>query len=183
MQDGPRPLDAPTLNRLLTDRALGALSADVEQLLGSYLTFDSRAEEDSRRIARTVELARAVLCPPAGRSDDFLPPLSAAEGAARPRAVLRRVVGPAMALAACLIAGFALGKRMSGPGPSVAMPTNPTHMAQRPSEAPPAKADKPATGLWSLRRMYESMQNAPEREPSGVIWISPRSQPQLGGRS
>jgi hypothetical protein len=63
-----------TLEALLIDRALGALSPDVAELLESYLIQNPDAAQQANGLASTVQLARTAVAGPNAPTSP-LPPL------------------------------------------------------------------------------------------------------------
>ena len=56
-------VDHEILERLLIDRALGEMSADIEALLEDYLAREPLMGDQADEIAHTIELARHHLAP------------------------------------------------------------------------------------------------------------------------
>ncbi len=97
------------LEGLLTDWALGALSAQGHARLREYLPLDEQGRKLARQIEQTVKLARQALSPQPDISPDALPPLLAGRARmSRPSAGLRRIARYLLPLAACLLIGLTL---------------------------------------------------------------------------
>jgi hypothetical protein len=99
-------MDTETLERLLMDRALGALPADAEALLAAWVSDHPEKRAVAERIERTVGAARAAL---AEEKPVRLPPFPV-EAIGRRLAERRRwaVVGEVAGLAACVLVGIGL---------------------------------------------------------------------------
>jgi hypothetical protein len=159
-------MDRVALERLMLDRALGAMEADVEALLGAYL--EGRGEEQSegeiwRQVVRKVRRVVGI-----GEADAVLPEFSGVrnrqwwDGA--------RNVGK---LAACLVlgAGLAAGWFTWRDG-KVGGGERGTVIAR--SETPPAREFSPK------QRVIETA-GAEHRESRGVVWVSPVRAPVVRG--
>ncbi len=97
------------LERLLTDWALGALSAQGQTQLKQYLPLDEQDHKLARQIEQTVALARRALSPQQDISADSLPPFLAGRArSAQPPAGLWRIARYVLPLAACLLIGLGL---------------------------------------------------------------------------
>ena len=180
MDNHPAPLELETLERLLTDQAMGALAPDVESLLTSYVAFDRRGQTALREITRTIETARSVLDRTGVESGASLPPLRAASGR---RGAWPRRIAAAAALAACLLAGFALRTWTESPASPLPAHLNTGQPGGQVSETTQTDARTGGSDFWSIRRLYESARNAPDRRPSGVNWTTPLGKPQLKGQT
>jgi hypothetical protein len=157
-------MDAITLDRLLIDRALGALEPDVEVLLDEYL---SRHPADADRLAvtgETVALSRKLL-----RTEEraALPDFrSFQEPASRRRGILVfRTVGIAASLLFC----FLLGRYSDSSGPEAVRPPVVVHVD-------PAPEKDGGGGIWSLKRVAGGAR--PVR-PSRWEWVSPVRRPEF----
>lgn len=157
-------MDKQVLDRLMLDRSLGALNADVEQLLKAYLAAvpDAAAVADGEQYARTVEAARQAM---AARSKPAVPALKLHVPA---RYGLWR---SAMAAAAALVIGVALGALGLGQrqahGPQEANNPAPPAASQI---VQLARADA-ADHFWSARRL--SRQASGVQKMDTVNWTSP----------
>jgi anti-sigma factor RsiW len=169
-------MDSETLDRLLMDRALGALAADTDALLARYLEHDGAAAARAREFATAATAARLVLAKaaPAG-----LPPFPAlrvqkVEQARQRLWALRYVAG----IAAALIVGLGLGIGFSagrGHGPDSAMAPAP-----RLASAGPARTPR---DFWSMQRLYDDARGARRSESIRLIWDSAVSLPKRGDES
>ena len=182
-------LNPETLERLLIDRALGALSPDVEALLASHLEGDRSASEDTQQLAVVVETARRALQGDAPK----LPPFPA-EQLRRAQQRRRRAVvaGGGAAFVAAVAAGLVLGAMLFSRPPHADAPKSavgrPTSVVltvdpeaggsdESASEPPPAVSD----GFWSMRRWRERAASARHGETSSVRWDSPVKRPRFRG--
>lgn len=160
------------------DRALGAVSPEVEALLSAYLMHDAKAAERSREFRKAADLARQVL---RDRSIPTLPPLPvvALRQAAqtRRRLVLLRNVA---SLAACLLIGVGLGA-WALRETSVSMPSKSVVWPLVHDKVTIAEADtSESAGFWSLQRLYEQARDRKRSRPLLLKWDSPARKPKLG---
>ena len=155
------------LERLLIDRASGALSPDVEELLAAHLRQNPDAQEAATQIADILGLARVAL---ARQSGEVL--------------TLPKLPEPARAhwvpdwawkMAACFMCGLALG------GFAFRTRTAPAGLAQAVPTAPLAALVVPAapdtSGIWSVRRYRAGLAAANPRPEKPIIWQSPLKKP------
>lgn len=156
-------MDKPTLDALLIDRALGALSAETEALLDAYLEKvpELAAERDQTRTA--IDLAREVFH---AESPVQLPEFRAPARLHRRR--LHRYSLQAAGMAAALAIGFFIGQY---------------HMDSAPGSVPAAMhADlesepaHEAAGIWSITP--DRLRSTPGKA-SRWKWHSPVQQPQF----
>jgi len=176
-------MNTETLEALLADRALGALTPEVAELLDAHLARDPEAAQQAAALDATVRLAReTVAC--AGS------PLPASLPAARWREQAAVQRGHARAwelsrLAAAVLLGLSLGwtVRTDGSRPREAKSPAPSE-AVRGSLA----ADRPgsAHGFWTLASFTESQQTRPNpdgRPMAGyhLHWESPVKMPHVEG--
>lgn len=150
-------MDPQALERLMIDRALGALSPDTESLLGAYLAADPAAARRDAEYRRTAELAKAAL-----RQQSVagaVPPLWAPR-IQRQQAV-RRWKGAAIrvaAMAACLAVGIFAGKGFApGSGAPPVAPPSPVCNTIVLSASPSLRAaEADESGFWSIRRLVKA---------------------------
>jgi len=104
------------LERLTTDRAVGALTPDVEHLLEAYLKLDSASARTADEIGQTIHLAREAL---AEKVPSSMPafPVAGFMQIERWRRRVRQFTYAA-GLAACLSLGLGLG-RLTAPAPVI----------------------------------------------------------------
>jgi anti-sigma factor RsiW len=181
-----------TIERLIMDRALGALEDDVAALLDAYLKADPRAAERARQASETVDLARRVLAAPASGESPAPPfPRLWIEAAERRRR-RRRFLKQAAALAACLVIGVALGTLLFGgraslpvssPGasPGAFLPQAAATMGPPPATV--ARADGGEGGFWSASRLWNRRNQAADVPPASPLRGGPNSAPSSGGES
>lgn len=168
-------MNAQTLERLLLDRALGALTADTATLLDAYLAEHPAAAADAAGFDETVRFAEQVL--PAGplRQPPAFPAgrLTSASRRLRRTAFLWRATG----LAACLLAGVGIGVLLRTARPdAAASPVEWVVQNEPPQDMPQSAQDE----FWSARRLYERAAGARPARPPRLIWPSPLSAPKIG---
>lgn len=167
-----------TLERLLADRALGALDGDVSALLDAHLAADPEAAALAARTAATVALARQALAAgQAVRPPDF-PRAALARRMVRLRRwrVVRGVLGAAAVLVLGVLAGrWTLAERAVAPLPRVVGPA-----VVRSAEPPAATAQ----GTSVLRKSILEWQRRADRIAAPRWnWTSPAKLPRVGGAS
>lgn len=175
-------IDPETLERLLTDRALGGLPPDTEALLAVYLADRADARALGERIGEAVVGAKAVL---ADGEPARVPPFPA--DVLRARVTARRrwaVVGKITGLAACVLIGVGLHAAwVGGPRPVVEGPGS-TTWVHRPDNTDislrPVVAETQRPGFWSGRQWYERAEQNRSERSQRVIWDSPIRRPRIG---
>jgi hypothetical protein len=162
-----------TLDRLLMDRALGALPPDVEALLDAYLEHDAAGAARAREFGAAAMAARRLLQQPLPTP---LPPFPATSIRDVARAQTRvRALGHVASMAAVLVVGIGLGlvfphgRTLEAPGPRFTIV----------APAPVITAE-PAPGFWSTARLYASARRSSRTETAPVIWDSTTSLPRSG---
>jgi len=178
-------LNRETLERLLIDRALGALSADVDELLASHLEHDRAADHEARKLALTVETTRQAFQQDSRSLPAF--PAEQLRGVQRRRRRLM-IAGGGAALSGAVAAGLMLGSVLFGPSSQTSVEqTQPRQVADsvtpirvRAEEPQPQPA---AAGFWSARRWRERAAARQRQETTSVRWISPVKRPQLEGET
>jgi hypothetical protein len=146
-------MNRETLDRLLVDRALGALDADSCELLAAYLVHDGDAAKRAEEFALAAELARGALgaaCDsPLPDGEPHLPPFPAARLARVERSRRRLlIITRAASLAACLLLGIAVGAwavRPGASGPSPLIRARSASEGQSLAPRPPGTAVTPST--------------------------------------
>lgn len=173
------------LERLLTDRALGALSDDVQALLSDYLAHDAEAAGLSRELAATTALAREAMSRADTRSAAALPRLSSRPWtSAGRRGRLRAVLPKVGALAACLMVGIGIGTLVTVRTAPPPQPTPRAAIVQRPVRpAEPAGQLQETPGFWSARRLYQQARRTRAKRTTPVIWDWPSVRPRIGDRT
>ena len=152
------------LQRLLMDRELNEMPSDTAALLDAYLKERPGAEAESTEIRDTLNVARratAIRRP----SADELPPLQLNRPALHAGSLRWQQV---LALAACLIVGFWLGRAGPRSGPLEEAGT--IVQAQAENE-----------DFWSIRRL--SAHAGESNSTPRVRWTSPSAWPRIGDRS
>jgi hypothetical protein len=171
-------MDDETLQRLMLDDSLGALSDDIRSLLAECIeAAGAPAAARAAQYRRTVDDARAAMVQPSGAA---LPPFPAARLRREALTIRRRrAAGRIAALAACLVLGLGLGRLVFGradvPAPAPAAIT----VAQ--VAAPAAPAPQAVTEFWSSSRLAARAMAARPEAPLKVTWTSPVQQPRIGG--
>lgn len=136
-------MNAEVLERLLLDRALGALDDDVAALLDEYLRDKPGLAAEAAEIERTLERARAAT---RAELPAAIPPFPRAAAAAmRRRARVVRISGWVSGLAACLLLGVGVGAWWKG----TALPRGQELVAGPP---PVTTKGEPLAGIWSESR-------------------------------
>lgn len=186
-------LDTETIDRLLLDRQLGALSADAAALLDSYLANDEQAARLADSYTRTLQTARRVLGQkmPMERQDktgrESIPPQLRRrlqnESVLRGRLRVLRTISAAAALVIVSVGLSAMWFRSQERGDAVAQLIKLNNSAAGAGDAQPAyTASTENGGFWSERRLLE---RAAQEKPrtGGWRWQSPTHWPQLGVRT
>jgi anti-sigma factor RsiW len=170
-----------TLERLLTDRALGALDPDVAALLDAHLAVDADAAALAARTDATVALAqRALGAQPAARPPGF-PRAELSRRAARARRwrVARGVVAAAAMVGLGVLAGrWTLVGSDAAPAVRSAAPQPVAHAVLEPLGTP---ADANTSVL--RKSMMEWQRRANRAATPRWNWISPAKLPSVGGAS
>jgi hypothetical protein len=173
-------LDSETIERLLIDRSVGALSSDTEALLAAYLRHDRQAGELARQFDETADLAKQALgvasAPslPALRTDKLL----RVEASCRRWRLFRNAAG----LAACLVLGLGLGLILSRNAPSPLPP--PSFAVRNSSLANDARDTRSsASDFWSVSRLRDRLKATEPKHTSHLIWDSPVKLPRIGDKS
>lgn len=169
-----------TIERLILDKALGALPADCQALLEAYLESrpsemaSCRSTEDLLgrvRIAMTDGVAQPLPSFPAGRLSRV-----------RRIGLTGRVAMSVAAVAACVLLGFGL-HAMVFPDMPLRPDVPKAVLVVQVDAVRPAQAHRDGDGFWSGRRLSEQATEAPQPTPSPLIWGSPARTPRLGGAS
>jgi anti-sigma factor RsiW len=118
-------MERDVLERLITDRALGGLSGDVEKLLEAYLAREPAHVRMVEETMQTVELARHAMRGPLPSSMPAFPVAGFAQIERWRRRV--RQVGLVAGLAACVVLSFWIGRfsivRQAATPSTIAVPT------------------------------------------------------------
>lgn len=149
------------LDRLLIDRALGALDSDTKALVDDYLAHHPDAQTQYEATCEVTELSRNLL----REEGTEAPPLRFPQKST----VRRRMIFPnAVGLAASLLICFYLGKQF---------PTQPSAPPPLPMTAHAENDSRDDNmGIWSLKRFH-----SPDRPVRSTQWkwTSPVRQPEL----
>ena len=170
-------MDSETLERLLIDASLGALSADAEAMLRAYLKREPSAARQAAAFELTARLARLAMPSPAPAT---LPPFPArAIQAAQRRRDATRIARQGLAMAACVLLG--IGISALRPGATRHAPALPLLVS---NDAPSAgDAGRNTGGFWSTQKWYDRAARASQSATGGAIWHSPIQRPSLGGNT
>ena len=171
-------MNAETLDSLLMDRALEALTPEVDALLSAYLERDEQAAARAQEFAMATNLSRQVLQTRVPAPPPFpAATLRRAQQARRQLVLLRNVAS----LAACVLIGVGLGswgtRSPVTPGAVQIVPmpaTNALNVAD-------GGARSDGDGFWSARRLYEQSRERSRARPARIEWDSPLRRPRLGG--
>ena len=174
-------MNADTLERLMIDRALGALPADTQALLATFLKHEPRAVtrvQAGGELDETVGLARRALTQ-ASLSAPALPPFPGAELARNRRNRRLYFAAQIAAMAACLWLGLHLGgfglRGTPAPAPGRALSADAVWIM------PPSGAADPTdrSTFWSARdRHQQADQNTRVRQR--LVWDSVLKRPRIG---
>jgi len=173
-------LEREMIEKLVLDRALGALTPEAARLLEAYGEGDARVDEMERVYEQTVGLARRAL---ADEREPALPPFPAERIAADARRQrLWKITRNAGALAACVAAGLMIGMRWRT-APTVSTGATSVSIAQSgDGRGSHAMGELGGAGFWSTQRIHKQAQAANVGRPAG-IWRSPVQMPQTGDAS
>jgi len=168
-------MDNETLDRLLMDRALGGLSADVEALLAAYLAQVPDAATRAGEFQTAADAARRVL-----RSDRSTVPQPAVmrwQEVERTRRRLR-MLRQGLWAAAILILGVGLG--LMWPRTDYHSGTlGASATARNEAALPPER--RLIGDFWSAPRLYQQARRAAVPTHTRLIWHSAVNRPQVGG--
>lgn len=165
-------MDREVLERLLMDRALGALTPDVVAVLDAYVAVDAAAAARAREFDAATLAARQVLGPAMAEVPPFpAVRLARIDRTRRQLVLVRNVAGLAAAIVLGVMVG-AWGFRRAGP---VAGPTA--------VKASPQTAEVENGGFWSRDRWLAAAQAARPSGHAALIWESPVERPRLRGES
>ena len=142
-------MDRQTLERLMIDDALGALSPDASALLAVHTDAGERG--------RWKEIA--ALAKSAGAGGLFLDSEAVAEGSLPAGASGRRVMGRILVMAAMLLVGLGIGLLIPRRSASPPMATLPGPQWQLDSAVAAAPAADAVPDFWSSRRLIGAAVN------------------------
>jgi anti-sigma factor RsiW len=179
-------MKAELLEALLIDRALGALSPEVGELLETHLARDPAAAEQAAGLSATVGLARRVMARPETQPTRSLP-----LARWRKQAVVQQRHARAWELtrlAAGLLLGLSLGwyGRPGGDGTGLAEHPRPAEPAGLATVADHSGPVEPAKSFWALSGFTAGQQARPAATGSSktryrLRWDSPVKIPQVEG--
>jgi hypothetical protein len=173
-----------TLEALLIDRALGALSPEVAELLENYLIQNPDAARQANSLLLTVQLARTAVATPS-LLKNRLPPLDRVRRALAVQRT-RRFAWQIGKLAACVALGLTIGLASRFGGRQGGTP-NAAAVSVRPAAG---VAESPAVagrnGFWSLANfaLDKAEQATAVAGPDSryrLHWDSPVKMPHLEG--
>ena len=167
-----------TLERLLIDRAVGALDADTGALLNAYLDDHRNATTAAQELDSTAALARQAMDEP----DPVVLPPFPKQRLMRARRVQRlwATARYGSAIAAGLLIGLTLSITLTQRTES-RPPVRP--IVFQPIITAPPVADN-EDSFWSVERWYEQVRrDRPAQPPRRWIWDSVTSPPRLGDES
>ncbi len=169
-------MDTKTLEALLLDRALGALSPEVEALLDAYLEHDAVAGQRATEFSDAAIAARRALASNAAADLPAFPrqQIEALRKTRRQLAWVRNAGG----LAAVIVLGITIGVALQD-----AMSTSERTTVQGELvvvTSRDAATSAASSSIWSSRRIFERLQQ-PKADARNVIWKSAVERPQLGG--
>jgi hypothetical protein len=162
-------MDDATLERLIFDDALGALSPDASALLASYAQTLPGSSERLTAWKQLAATAKAAL-PTESVAEPLppLPPFSPGRTVASPWRITR--VG--LSFAAVLLMGLGIGSWFAHP-PAASPHTSQTVVA----EAPTIPG---VHGFWSSQRLLASAMDQRSEPSSAWHWTSLLNQPEIG---
>jgi len=162
-------MDQETLERLMLDDALGALSVDASELLAAYARTLPGGDERLAGWQRVAATARAAM---PSESAEALPPFPVRRTVSNPW----RMVRMGLSVAAVLAIGVAIGSWM---------PRGPGAPAQVAVVTQAIVAEMPSGGgvrdFWSTQRLLASALGRKHESPSAWHWTSPITQPEMDG--
>ena len=146
-------MDKSTLERLMIDDSLGALSPDAQALLEAYLREHGDGIKELERWRCTADSARAAM---RWEQMEFLPLL-------RKPPIVFPFPKRSLAAAAMLLIGIGIGRRIS-PVPQPTIQTSPL------VEAPQTAATSGVADFWSPQRFLDSALNSERHAESEPNW-------------
>lgn len=148
-------MNRDVLERLATDRALGALPPDVQVLFDAYAQLDPQAASATGEIDQTVGLARHALADQPASSMPAFPTAGFLQIEQWRRRMVRLTY--AAGLAACLTIGLGLGRATAPAEPPrqvyVQVPV-PQALARAPKPAS-ASTVRDSSDFWSVDRLRQ----------------------------
>ena len=170
-------MDSETLERLMLDRALGALPADCEALLVAYLESHPEAASACREIEQAVGLARRAL------AEEPTKPLPAfpADRLLRSGRSFRlwRTARVAAAVAASIAIGFGAHVWLSRAS-TTGSGRPPAPMVAYSGSEQVSEDGREGAAFWSGRRLYERAAGTQRQSSNRLIWDSPLRTPRKG---
>jgi hypothetical protein len=162
-------MDQATLERLMLDDALGALSADASELLAACVRTLPGGDERLAAWRRVAATARAAM---PGESAKVLPPFPTRRTVSNPW----RMVRTGLSVAAVLALGVGIG---------LWMPRRPVAVTQVAVVSQPIVAEGPSTvgvhDFWSSQRLLALAMEEKHTPSAAWRWSSPVSEPEMEG--
>jgi len=182
-------MNRQALERLLTDRAAGELSDDVEELLAAYLAKDAAAAKLAEEFRSTADLAARALAREPARE---LPPFPAERIRQARQRPSKRIAWPGLArrglaLAASALLGLGAGWiafRQAAPAPVEGPARVVVQVVERAVPVPaarPPEGDVAESEFWSAGFLAKRAARRPRADSARLMWSSPVEIPTIGG--
>ncbi|MBN1489553.1 MAG: hypothetical protein JXA69_06505 [Phycisphaerae bacterium] len=173
-------MDSETLEKLMIDRALGAMPPDCEILLAAYLETHPDAAAECGSIEQAVELARQALTDGSAATLPAFPAERLRE--AQRTDWLWRMTRAAAGIAASVVLGFgAHAMFFPAATPETGMSASSLIAVHGPEQRTEEIGED--AGFWSGERLREQVAEAPRQETTRLVWDSPVRVPRIRGAS